>query len=115
MLRQVELERKPNGSLIVVPKEMNEQKIDQQVKLFIEMASYSRFDGQLHISHFRTFHNKQWTLKILEAVIQELIHPSIQLDISEDRAKLLPFFEYQLERHKSMRDEEFQSPQQRNR
>jgi|SRR5579859_2281733 len=110
MLRRVDLERGPNGSVIGVPDKMNEQKIDQQVKLFIEIASYNRFDGQLHISHFRTLHKNQWTVKILEAVIQELIYPEIYLYISEDRMALLPFFEHQLERHKNLSDNEFQPP-----
>src|SRR5258708_38642664 len=78
-----------------------------QVKRFIEMTDGSPFDGQLHISLLRTCHGGQWTMRILEAIVQELKTPSIDLTLSQERTAILPFFTYQLERHKNLADTDF--------
>ena len=110
MLRQVVLDRKPNGALITIPTEINETNFDQQIKRFIEIADYNPFDGQLHISLFRHFHGGEWTLRILNAILQELRSPTIELKIASSRDELMPFFEYQFERHKKLSDSDFDYP-----
>ncbi len=107
MLKQVTIDRMPNGKEITIPAEVNEKNFDQQIKRFIEIADSRLFDGQLHLSLFRTCHGGQWTLKILDAVIRELLNPGIDLRLSQDRGKLLPFFEHQRARHETMSDDEF--------
>jgi hypothetical protein len=110
MLRQVVLDRKPNGALITIPTEINETNVDQQIKRFVEIADYNRFDGQLHISLFRHFHGGEWTLRILQAILQELRTSTIVLKIASSRNELMPFFEYQFERHKKLSDSGFDYP-----
>lgn len=110
VLRHIRIDQKPNGKPITIPSEANEANLEQQVKRFIEIADYNTFAGQLHISLFRHFHGGPWTLHILQNVLQELHHPSISLTISSPRDELLPFFEYQLERHTNMSDTEFGFP-----
>jgi len=80
----------------------------QQVRTFIETAAYSSFDGQLHISYFRSRHDGQLTLAILRACVNELRSATMQLNLFDaQRADLLAFFEYQIERHQELRDEDF--------
>ena len=107
MLKQITIDTKPDGTPITIPASFNEANFEQQVKRFIEMVDYNPFDGQLHISLFRTCHGGQWTLRILEAIVQELKAPSIDLILSQERTALLPFFTYQLERHKNLADTDF--------
>lgn len=85
---------------------MNEINIEQQAKLIIEMTDYNPFDGQLSLSHFRQIHGREWTLRLLNRIIQELNTPTLELRITQDRNKLIPFFEYQLERHQAVSDKE---------
>jgi hypothetical protein len=83
----------------------------QQVQTFLETAAYSLFDGQLHISNFRSRHDGQLTLAILHACVEELRSPTMQVNLfNAQRADLLAFFEYQLERHQQLRDEDFRHP-----
>ena len=107
MLRKVVIDTKPDGYPITMPASINEANFDQQVKLFIEIADYNPMDGELHISRFRSFHRGEWTRRILEAIVQELNHPSLALDITHDRKALVPFFEYQRDRHQNMSDADF--------
>ena len=81
MLRTVEIARKPNGNPVCIPIKMNEATIEQQVKLIIEMADYSSFDAHLHLSLFHHFHGGDWTLRTLDAILQELQQPCIKLNI----------------------------------
>jgi hypothetical protein len=46
-------------------------------------------------------------MRILEAIVQELKAPSIDLTLSQERTAILPFFTYQLERHKNLADTDF--------
>jgi hypothetical protein len=83
----------------------------QQVQAFIETAAYSSFDGQLHISYFRSRHDGQLTLAILRACVDELRSPTMQLNLFDAQiVDLLVFFEYQIERHQQLRDEDFRRP-----
>jgi hypothetical protein len=107
MLKQITIDTKPDGMPITIPARINEANFEQQVKRFIEIADYNPFDGQLHISFFRTCHGGQWTMRILEAIVQELKAPSIDLTLSQERTAILPFFTYQLERHKNLADTDF--------
>src|SRR6185312_15988634 len=107
MLKQITIDTKPDGTTITIPASINEANFEQQVKRFIEMVDYNPLDGQLHISLFRTCHDGQWTLRILEAIVQELQTPSIDLPLSQERTALLPFFTSQLERHKNLADTDF--------
>ena len=110
MLRKVSLDQKPDGTLVTIPAEINETNLEQQVKRFVEIADYNPFDGQLHISLFRHFHGREWTLRILQAFLQELHSPTIELKIAHPRDELVPFFEYQFERHKKLSDSDFDDP-----
>jgi hypothetical protein len=110
LLRQIVIDQKPNGKPITIPVEVNEANLEQQVKRFIEIADYNTFDGQLHISLFRKFHGGKWTLQILQKILQELHQPGIYLNITSPRSDLLPFFKYQIERHKDMSDTDFGYP-----
>lgn len=105
MLRDVVIDRKPNGKRIIIPVEVTKENREQQVKIFIEMAASSTFDGQQHISLFRHFHGGIVTLDILRAVIRELREPTVQVDILCDRSDLISFFVWQLEKHSSLKDE----------
>lgn len=107
MLKHITIDTKPNGEPITIPASINEANLEQQVKRFIEITDYNPFDGQLHISLFRTCHGGQWTMRILEAIVQELKTPSIDLTLSQDRTAILPFFVYQIERHKNLADTDF--------
>ena len=110
MLRDVVIDQKPNGKKIIIPVEVTKENRDQQVKIFVEIAGYSLFDGQLHISLFRQFHGGEKTLQVLHAAVQELQQPSIKLDTPSTRSDLVPFFVSQLERHGSMKDADFGDP-----
>lgn len=107
MLKHITIDTKPDGKPIMIPVSVSEANLDQQVKRFIEITDYNPFDGQMHISLFRTCHGGQWTMRILEAIVHELKAPSIVLTLSQDRSALLPFFEYQIERHKNLADTDF--------
>ena len=107
LLKKIHMDRLPNGQLVTIPEKVDERNFEQQIKRFIEIADYNPFDGQLHISFFRTCHGGEWTLKILAAVLEELRTPSIELDIEQERSKLLPFFEAQLQRHRGLDDTSF--------
>ena len=109
MLKQIKIDTKPDGLPITIPAIINEANFEQQIKRFIEIADYNSFDGQLHISLFRACHGGQWTIRILEAIVQELKTPDIELNISQERTTLLPFFTHQLERHKNLADMDFAS------
>jgi len=110
MLRKVSLDQKPNGTLITIPAEINETNLEQQIKRFVEIADYNPFDGQLHISQFRHFYGEGWTLRLLQAILQELRSPTIELEITHSRDELLSFFENQFERHKQLNDSDFGYP-----
>jgi hypothetical protein len=96
VLKEVEIDQKPDGGKITIPVEVNDINFEQQIKNFIEIVDYSTFDGQLHISLFRKFHGGEITIRILKAVLQELSQPSIKVSISHEREHLLPFFITQL-------------------
>ena len=57
MLKKILIDRKPNGNKIIIPLDVTHENMDQQVKLFTEIADDNPFDGQLHISHFRLYHS----------------------------------------------------------
>lgn len=109
-LRPVEIARKPNGSPVFIPVTMSEAGIKQQVKLLIEMADYNLFDAHMHLSVFHHFHGKDWTLRILDATLQELQQPSIKLNIKEQRTKWLPFFKNEKEIHQCSTDKDYRYP-----
>ncbi len=108
MLRKIVIDQRSDGYPIAMPKEMTERNFEQQIKLFIEIADYNPMDGQLHISHFRSLHGGVWTRRILDACVQELQSPSIELDISGSRERLLLFFLHQQDRHNCLQDAYFQ-------
>ncbi len=109
-LRQVIVDRKPSGYPISIPAEVSEAKLDQYVKRFIEIADYNGQDGSGVVAHFRLYHGGVWTLRILKAILGELRHPSIQLDIKTPRERLAPFFEWVLSRHQACNDADFGYP-----
>lgn len=106
-LKKIHIDNLPNGNPITIPEKIDERNFEQQIKRFIEIADYNPFDGQLHISAFRAFHARKWTIKVLDAIIQELQTPSIELHIEHERSALLPFFEAQLKRHDNSDDTSF--------
>ena len=110
MLKKVTLNRKPDGTPIIIPREINEANLEQLIKRFIELADYNPFDGQLYISQFRHFHGGNWTNRILQAILLELHSPTIDLEITHSRNDLLPFFEHQFERHQKLNDIDFNYP-----
>lgn len=110
MLREVDIERLPNGKPTNIPAILSEANLDQQVKRFIEVAAAEPMDGQLHISHFRKYYGGAWTLRILRSVLSELRQPTMRLAITQRRQDLIPFFEYQLARHEHLHDSEFGYP-----
>ncbi len=90
---------------------MSDADLARHVRDFIELAAYNAFDGQLHISHFRSLHGGELTLAILRAVLDELRSPSKPLNLYDTpRADLVAWFEHQLERHRGLRDEDFRYP-----
>jgi hypothetical protein len=107
MLKKVQIDILPNGRQVTIPSEVNVDNFDQQVKRFIEVADHDLSDGQMHISLFRNCHGGDWTIKILMAIILELHNPQIYLEITHARDTLLPFFEFQLERHRKLDDTVF--------
>jgi hypothetical protein len=109
-LRQVIIDRNPSGYPISIPAEVSEAKLDQYVKRFIEIADYNPQDGSGVVARFRLYHGGTWTLRILEAVLEELRHPSIHLDIKTPRERLVPFFEWVLARHRTSSDADFGYP-----
>lgn len=113
MLRHVTIDQKPNGKPVTIPREVNDANEEQQVKRFIEIADSNTFDGQLHISLFRGFHGGEWTLRILQKILQELQQPSIELKLTTSRNDLLPFFIHQFEKHKSTSDASYGYPRDR--
>lgn len=115
MLRYITIDQKPDGKPITIPSEVNDANKEQQVKRFIEIADSSTFDGQLHISLFRHFHGGEWTLRILQNILQELQQPSIDLNLTASRSDLLPFFIHQFEKHKSTSDSSYGYPGDRSR
>jgi hypothetical protein len=98
-----------------IPLEVTDENIDQQVKLFTEIADDNPFDGQLHISHFRLYHGKEKTIEVLRRVVQELNQPTLELEIRGQRKDLLPFFEAQFLRHSALEDSAFGYPGDRSR
>jgi hypothetical protein len=46
-------------------------------------------------------------MRILEAIVQELKTPSIDLTLSQKRTAILPFYVDQLKRHKNLADMDF--------
>lgn len=110
VLKKITFDKKPNGKKITIPLNVTAENIEQQVKIFIEMADYNPFDGQLHISHFRFYHGKEKTIEVLRRVLSELNSPAIELDIRRQRVELEPFFEAQLARHNVLDDSEFGYP-----
>ncbi len=115
MLREVRVDTKPDGRPVNVPLEVSDDKMEQYVKRFIETADYNFQDGSGLVSLFRSFHGGVWTLRILEAVLNELKHPSIQLNLQGSRDELLPFFQEILARHQNVEDADFGYPHDRSR
>lgn len=110
LLKEIKIDTKPNGTKIVIPSEITFDNFDQQVKIFIELADYNFFDGQLHISLFRSFHGKTKTIAVLNSVVKELNSPTMKLDIQQSRGQLEGFFQAQLARHITSGDKEFGYP-----
>jgi len=110
MLRTVEIARKPNGNPVCIPVTMNEVAIEQQVKLIIEMADYSSFDAHMHLSLFHHFHGGGWTLRVLDAILQELQQPSIEVNIAGQRSVWIPFFKNEKEIHQRLTDRDYTYP-----
>lgn len=110
MLKNIEMDRKPDGKIIKFPVKMTEANIEQQVKLVIEMADYNAYDAHMHLSVFRHFHSEAWTLRVLQLILQELQQPSIKVNISHPRGKLVPFFTSELEKHQTLTDEDYRYP-----
>jgi len=110
MLKNIEIDRKPNGKPIIFPVKITETNAEQQVKLLIEMADYNLFDAHMHLSVFRHFHGGMWTLHILQLILQELQQPSIKVSISHPRESLVPFFSSELEKHQNLTDEDYRYP-----
>ena len=105
MLKNIELDKKPNGKTIFIPVEITASTIQQQIKIIIEWADYSTFDVHCHLSRFRSFHGGDAIIQILQGAIDELETPTIELDIRHDpRKSLQPFFEGELALHKTMND-----------
>jgi hypothetical protein len=115
MLKKISIDRKPNGNKIIIPLDVTDENIDQQVKMFIEIADDNPFDGQLHIAHFRVYHRKEKTIEVLRRILHELNQPTIELEIHSQRKDLLPFFEAQLSRHTALQDSESGYPGDRSR
>jgi hypothetical protein len=92
VLKQVTPERLPTGKPVKVPAEMTEAELDQLVKVCVEIADYNGMDGHLVVSHFRCYHGKDWTLRILRAILHELGEPRIELHLSEPREVFVPFY-----------------------
>ena len=107
MLRKITVDKKPDGKKIIIPVEVTSGNIEQQMKIFIEMADYNPFDGQLHIAHFRLYHGKKKTVEVIRRALVELGNPSIELEIRNQRKELIPFFESQLSRHIGLEDKDF--------
>ena len=110
MLKDVPLPRTVNGATVSVPVEMTDRAIEPLVRLYIEMADYNPQDGSGVLARFRGRHGRDWTLRVLGAILDELHHPSIALNIKGPRVALLPFFEALLERHSALADADFSSP-----
>ena len=109
-LRQVVVDRTERGYPVSIPAEVSEAKLDQYIKQFIEIADYNPQDGSGMVALFRLCHGRAWTLRILEAVLEELRHPSIHLDIETPRERLVPGFEWVLARHQKYSDGDFGQP-----
>lgn len=112
MLRQIEIARKPNGGTVCIPVTMHEAGIEQQIKLVIEMADYNVFDVHMHLSLFHHFHGKLWTSRVLDAILQELQQPYIEVHITRQRSDYIPFFEAEKETHQRLTDEDYRYPPQ---
>ncbi|HVB25419.1 MAG TPA: hypothetical protein VNG51_26015 [Ktedonobacteraceae bacterium] len=110
MFKHVEVARKSNGDPIMIPVTMSEIIIEQQVKLLIEVADYNVFDAHMHLSLFHHFHGKKWTLRILQAVLQELQQPSIEVSIAGQRNDWIPFFETEQKTHQRLTDDDYRYP-----
>lgn len=110
MLRNIEIDLKPDGRPIIIPVKITETNIGQQVKLLLEMADYNSFDAHMHLSAFRHFHGGSWTLHVLRLILQELQRPSINVSISQSRENLIPFFTSELEKHQNLTDEDYRYP-----
>ena len=111
MLRVVAPISKPDGSPVHIPARTDESQTDYFVKRFIEVAGYNPQDGSGYAAHFRSYHGGAWTKRILEAALTELREPSIELRLEGTRDRLIPFFEWVLERHQARSDAEFGYPQ----
>lgn len=110
MLKDVKVDKKINGELVTIPAKVDETTIEQQVKRFIEIADYSPFDAHMHLSQFRHFHGKKWTIELLRLILQELQVPAISLEISHARRHLELFFESELEKHNKLTDADYHYP-----
>lgn len=111
-MRKVEILRKPDGTPVNVPEQVSEANLDQLVKRFTEVASYSPQDGSGLVSMFRGFHGGRWTELVLQRALEELRHPSIELNLSQPRSELAELFEVLLEEHRTHPDSEFGYPRQ---
>lgn len=80
------------------------------MKLLIEMAGYNLFDAYMHLSVFRHFHGGVWTLRTLRLILQKLQQPGINVSISHPRESLVPFFTSELEKHRTLTDENYCYP-----
>ena len=109
-MRNIIIDTNEQGKKILIPREITVENIEQQVKIFIEMADYSFFDGQLHIAHVRLYHGKEKTIKILRRILHELANPTMALDLRNHRRDLIPFFEAQVDRHNLLEDKDFGYP-----
>jgi hypothetical protein len=110
MLKDIEVERKPNGKPVIIPVKISDANIEQQIKLLIEIADYNLFDAHMHLSVFRHFHGGEWTSRLLQEIIQELHQPGINLKLSHARDKLVPFFTSELSNHQGYTDEAYRYP-----
>ena len=113
MLRNIKLDKKPDGKTIFIPASITENTIEQQMKIIIEMVDYSTFDAHSHLSRFRSFYGGNITIQILQKAIDELYTPYINLEIRTQREVLRPFFEEELSLHSIMKDEQFYYPKDR--
>lgn len=55
-------------------------------------------------SQFQSLHGQAWTVRVLEAIVEELRQPSIELAIALPQEALRPGFDWLLERHRQSPD-----------
>lgn len=112
MLRHIAVDTTAQGHPVNVPVRVDEAKLDQYVKRFIEIAAYNLQDGSGVVALFRHFHGGTWTVRILEAILQELQHPTLHLNLPAhySREHLYPFFDELFISHQYLSDIDFQYP-----